>query len=142
MVSQSIEIKASPKQCFDVITDYENYGKFVKDLKSVTVTNKKKGTCDVTYEIDVIKRISYSLHMTATPPDKVEWSFIRGDIMKDNQGYWELEEIKKGLTKATYNIDIKFGLLVPGVITKALVGNNLPAMLKSFKERIETKSSK
>jgi ribosome-associated toxin RatA of RatAB toxin-antitoxin module len=140
MVSQSIEIKASPKQCFDVITDYKNYEKFIKDLKSVTVTNKKGGDCDVTYEIDVIKRISYSLHMMATPPNKVEWSFICGDVMKENQGFWELEEIKKGLTRATYNIEVKFGLLVPSIITKALVGSNLPAMLKSFKERIESKS--
>lgn len=139
MVSQSIEIKATPKQCFDVITDYRNYGEFIKDLKSVAVTNKKSGTCDVTYEIDLIKKISYTLHMTETPPNKLEWSFIRGDIMKDNQGFWELKEMKKGLTKVTYNIEIKFGLLVPNVITKALVGSNLPAMLKSFKERIELK---
>lgn len=140
MISQSIEIKAAPKQCFDVITDYANYGKFIKDLKSVTVTNKKGGTCDVTYEIDVIKKISYTLHMETTPPNKIEWTFIRGDIMKDNYGFWDFKEMKKGVTKATYNIEVKFGLLVPGVITKALVGNNLPAMLKAFKERIESKS--
>ena len=137
MVSQSIEIKATPKRCFQIITDYEKYPDFIKDLKTVKVTNKKGSGCDVTYEIDVIKRISYSLKMKTTPPDRIEWSFIRGDVMKDNQGFWDLEEIKKGVTKATYNINVKFGLFVPEMVTKALVGKNLPAMLESFKKRIE-----
>ncbi len=137
MISQEIEIKATPKQCFDVITDYESYPEFISDLKEVDVKNRKGSTCEITYHIHVIKEITYSLKMTEKSPKRVEWSFIEGDFMKDNKGFWELEEIKKGVTKATYNIDVKFGLLVPGAVTKVLVGKNLPSMLKSFKKRIE-----
>jgi coenzyme Q-binding protein COQ10 len=139
MVAESIEIKASPKQCFEVITDYEAYPEFLSDLKDVTVANKKGNTCDVTYEIEVIKRIQYTLKMKAAPL-KIEWSFIKGDIMKDNHGYWELEEVKKGLTKATYHIEVRFGLLVPSAVTKSLVSKNLPAMLNNFKARIEKRA--
>lgn len=138
MVSQEIEIKATPKQCYDVIWDFESYPEFMKELKDVDVDKKKAKTCEVTYHIKVIKEISYSLKMKGTPNKKIEWTFIEGDYMKDNHGYWDLTETKKGVTLATYNIDIKFGLLVPGSVTKKLVGTNLPAMLKAFKKRIES----
>lgn len=137
MVSQEIEIKATPKDCFEVITDYQSYPEFLKDLEEVTVKNKRGHNCEVTYHIRVIKPITYTLKMQAWPYQRVEWSFVKGDVMKDNHGFWELKEIKKGLTCATYNIDIKFGLLVPKAITRMLVDKNLPAMLDSFKKRIE-----
>ncbi|HLD43947.1 MAG TPA: SRPBCC family protein [bacterium] len=137
MVSQSIEIKATPKRCYEVITDYEGYRDFLSSVDDVVVSNKKGNTCEVTYTIKVIKEISYTLKMKATPPSKVEWSLVKSNIMKDNHGHWELEEVKKGVTLATYNVDIKFGLLVPGSVTKILVDKHLPAMLKDFKKRIE-----
>lgn len=136
---QSIEIKASPKKCYEVIADYESYKEFLPDLKNVIVKNHKGDAAEVTYEISVIKTISYTLKMKGTPHSKVEWSFVKGDIMKDNHGYWELEEIKKGVTKATYHITIELPMLVPGSVTKALIGKNLPEMLNNFKKRIESR---
>jgi ribosome-associated toxin RatA of RatAB toxin-antitoxin module len=136
-VTESIEINATPKKCYEVITDYEAYPEFLGNLKTVTVSQKKGENCEITYEIDLIKTISYTLKMTGKPPKKIEWSFVKGDIMKDNHGHWALEEIKKGVTKATYELNIELGLFVPGAITKRLVGKNLPEMLASFKTRIE-----
>lgn len=138
MVSQDIEIKASPKECYEVITDYESYPEFLSDLNEVDVKGRKAQSCEVTYHIKVIKDITYTLKMKGKPHSRVEWTFVKGDFMKDNHGFWELEEIKKGVTRATYNIDIKFPLLVPGTVTKRLIGSNLPSMLNSFKKRIES----
>jgi len=136
-VTESIEINATPKKCYEVITDYEAYPEFLGNLKTVTVSQKKGESCEITYEIDLIKTISYTLKMNGKPPKKIEWSFVKGDIMKDNHGHWVLEEVKKGVTKATYELNIELGLFVPGAITKRLVGKNLPEMLASFKKRIE-----
>lgn len=137
-VSKTIEIKASPKRCYEVITDYENYPEFFKELHEVQVSEKKGNTALVTYEINLIKKIHYTLKMVGKPHKRVEWTFVEGDIMKDNHGFWELEEIKKGVTRATYNIDITFGLFVPSLITKKLIGFNLPAMLQACKEKVES----
>lgn len=137
-VSESIEIKASPKTCYDVITDYKNYPEFLKELHHVEVKNKKGHMAEVTYQINLIKKIRYTLKMTGKPHERVEWSFVEGDVMKDNHGYWKFEEIKKGVTRATYFVDITFGLFVPSLITKKLIGSNLPTMLKAYKERIES----
>lgn len=136
-VAESIEINASPKKCYAVITDYESYPEFLDNVGDVTVSGKKGEACEVTYGLNLIKRITYTLKMNGKPPGRVEWKFVKGDVMKKNEGHWELQEIKKGVTKATYHLDIELGLFVPGAITKKLVGKSLPDMLQSFKERIE-----
>jgi coenzyme Q-binding protein COQ10 len=143
MIQKSIQIKATPKQCYEVISDFEAYPEFIKDLKSIEISNKKATSCDVTYHIQIVKDVTYTLHTKFSAKTlKVEWSFVEGDFMKENTGFWELEEIKKGVTEATYNIDVKFGLLVPSAITKKLVESSLPSMLESFKKRIETLAKK
>lgn len=133
----SIVIQASPKTVFDVITDFEKYPEFLSDVKDVVV-HKKGKEMEVTFEISVIKKIRYKLHFSLVPNKKVSWTFVEGDVFKDNNGFWELEEVKKGTTNARYYIDIEFGFLVPSMITKKLIGSNLPSMMKRFKERAES----
>ena len=139
MHQESIEIKATPKQCYKIITDYESYPEFLEDLTDVQVVSKKGNVVEVEFHINVVKDISYTLRLEHTPKSNdVEWTFVDGDFMKDNYGHWDLEELKKGLTLATYNIDVKFGLLVPKSVTKMLVDKSLPKTLKAFKKRIES----
>ena len=142
VAAQSIEIKASIKDCLNVISDYESYPDFLKEVSEVSVDKKTASSCEVKFSLDLIKKFSYTLKMTPKPPNRVVWTFVKGDVMKDNKGEWLLEDIGNGVTKATYSIDISLGLLVPGAIAKMLIGSNLPAMLKSFKERIESKTKK
>lgn len=134
-VSQSIEIKAPAKKCFEIISDYESYPEFIKDTKEIAVCRNGKSV-EVTYTLDLIKKITYTLKMHEKPPKKIQWSLVRGDMMRANDGEWILEEIK-GKTTATYNIELKLGLFVPSRIEKMLVEKNLPSMLRAFKERIE-----
>jgi len=140
--SQSIIIKATPKQCLDVISDYESYPEFLKEVSEVSVGKKSGNTIEVTFYLELIKKFSYTLKMVTKAPTEVTWTFVKGEVMKDNKGSWLLEDLGDGTTEATYTIDVSLGLLVPGAISKMLIGSNLPSMLKSFKERIESKTSK
>lgn len=139
LVTESIEIKATPQQCYDVITAYENYPEFLTEIKQATVSGKSKAGATVTYSLELIKKISYTLKMAHKSPKSVTWQLIKGDLMKKNEGEWLLAEIKKGWTRATYKIDIDLGLFVPSMISKRLVGSSLPAMMQAFKKRIEEK---
>lgn len=136
-VTESIDIDAAPETCFKVITDYEKYPSFLKETKSVVVRKKTGQTAEVTYSIEVIKKISYTLKMVGKPFSNITWSLLEGDMMKKNSGEWSLKEAGKGKTRASYSVDIEFGIFVPGMISKMLVGSNLPSMLKAFKKRIE-----
>ena len=134
--STSIVMNVPPKVIYDVVLDFENYSKFLPDVKKAVVEKKGKQIL-ADFEISVIKKIHYTLAFTTSPNKKIAWSFVKGDLFKDNHGHWAFEEIKKGQTQVTYDIEVDFGLFVPSMITNKLVGHNLPAMMKRFKDRAE-----
>lgn len=140
--SRSIEISASPRACYDIITDYESYPEFLKETTSVVVLKKSGHTSEVKFTMELIKSFSYTLKITGTPPKKVKWVLVRGEFMKSNDGEWLIEDLGGGVTRATYTIEVNLGLLVPGIISKMLIGSNLPSMLEAFKKRIEGKKGK
>ena len=96
-VSETIEIKASKKKVFDVITDFEAYPEFLPETKKVTIDKKSKNTYIVTFTIEVVKSVSYTLDMRAKPPSELSWTLVKGEIMKSNTGRWLLEEVRKGV---------------------------------------------
>ena len=134
--STSILVDAPAKVVYDVVFDFEKYPDFLPDVKKAVVEKKGKQVT-AAFEISVIKKIHYTLSFTARPPQKISWTFVKGDIFKNNHGHWEFEEVKKGQTKATYHIEVDFGFLVPSLITNKLVGSNLPKMMERFKQRAE-----
>ena len=106
-------------------------------LRGMMFDKKSKNTYIVTFTIEVVKSVSYTLDMRAKPPSELSWTLVKGEIMKSNTGRWLLEEVRKGVTKAIYEVDVNLGLLVPAAITKTLISKDLPKMLAHFKARIE-----
>ena len=135
--TRSITINAPREKVFDVISDVERYPEFLPEVKSIKVSNKRGAECDVHYVAEVVKTIKYTVHLKEERPTKVSWSFVDGEFMKDNRGSWELEDLGNGTTKATYNIEVTLGALVPKTIVNALVDTSLPKLLENFKKRAE-----
>ncbi len=135
--TRSIVIHAPPEKVFSVITHYESYAQFLPEVRKVSVSGRSGSEVDVHYEVDVIKTIRYTLHMKEQAPNRVEWSFVKGEMMKDNKGHWLLEQVPEG-TRATYQIEMALGALVPKTVVNALVDNQLPKMLEAFKKRVES----
>lgn len=133
----SIDIEAPIKTVYDVITDFESYPEFLPETKDVEVEKQNAKSATVTFTISVIKKITYTLNMKLTSPKSVQWSLVRGDMMKKNSGSWKLSEKKKGVTHASYEIEMDFGGMVPKAISSKLIGTNLPSMLKAFRDRAE-----
>jgi coenzyme Q-binding protein COQ10 len=137
--TRSIVIDAPPEKVFDVITDYDRYAEFLTEVKQVQSSGRKGNEVDVAYAIDLIKRIHYTLHMVEERPKTVRWTFVKGELMKDNRGSWTLESLPDGKTRATYAIEVGVGPLVPRSIVNALMDQSLPKMLEAFKKRVETR---
>lgn len=135
--SASIEIKAPIKNVYDVISDFEAYPEFLKETQKVHVEKMSGKTARVTFTINMIKRITYTLDIKLNPTHGLSWHLVKGDMMKSNSGHWKLSELKKDLTKAVYEIDMDFGSMVPKPLTNKLVGTNLPTMMKQFRDRVE-----
>jgi len=137
--TRSIVIDAPPERVFDVIADYQHYPEFLSEVKSIRVSDRDGNQVDIHYEVDVVKRIHYTLRMVEERPRALRWTFVRGEVMKDNHGSWMLEATAEGKTRATYTIDVAVGLLVPRPLLAALVDSSLPKMLESFKKRVESR---
>ncbi|MCB0342350.1 MAG: SRPBCC family protein [Pseudobdellovibrionaceae bacterium] len=123
------------EQFYAIITDYENYPEFLSEVKQCRVVGEENGQKVVEYDVSMIKNFSYRLAMTEEVNKKVSWSFESGDIFKSLQGYWELED-EAGKCRATYSVEAKFNLFVPGPVAKALVNVNLPNMMSSYHKRV------
>lgn len=137
--TRSIVIDAPPERVFDVIADYERYPEFLSEVKAIRVSDRDGNQVDIHYEVDVVKRIHYTLRMVEERPRALRWTFVKGEVMKDNHGSWTLEATAEGRTRATYTIDVAVGLLVPRPLLAALVDSSLPKMLESFKKRVESR---
>jgi coenzyme Q-binding protein COQ10 len=135
--TRSIVINAPVEKVFRIVTDYERYAEFLPEVKRVSTSGRSNNRVKVHYEVEVIKRIKYTLEMNEEPPHRVSWSFVEGELMRDNHGSWSLEPASGEATQATYSIEMALGPLVPKAIVKALVETSLPKMLDAFKKRAE-----
>ena len=135
--TRSIVINAPMEKLFSVITDYEKYPEFLPEVKKIRLGTRTGNQIDVHYEAEIVKIIKYSLRLKEEKPNKVSWSFIEGEFMKDNKGGWVLEDLGAGKIKATYSSEVTVGMLVPKTIINALVDTQLPKTLEAFKKRAE-----
>ena len=121
---------------FKIISDYEKYPEFLSEVKGCKVLKEEAGRKLVEYTVSVVKEFKYRLWMTEEAPIKISWVFESGDIFKSSIGSWVLED-EAGKTRATYTVEAKFNMFVPGPIAKALVSVNLPGMVSSYKKRVK-----
>ena len=135
--SRSVVIDAPLDRVFEVIIDYDRYAEFLPEVKEARSSDRRGNEVDVHYGINLVKRIHYTLHMVEDRPRSVRWTFVKGEVMRDNRGSWTLEPTPDGKTRATYTIEVGVGPLVPRGIVNALVDQSLPKMLEAFKKRSE-----
>ena len=127
----------TPKEFFQIVTDYEKYPEFLSDVKGCKVVKTEGHHKYVEYKVSVIKAITYQLKTTETEPSLVSWEFASGDVFKTMTGSWKLEEAPGGKTKATYTVEGTFKIFMPGPMANTLLNVNLPAMMASYHQRIK-----
>jgi coenzyme Q-binding protein COQ10 len=139
--------KASRTETYDVpvskfyqaVIDYKNYNKFVPGVDSIEVQNESADGATVKFNINVIKKISYTLKLSHKQDQEVSWSLVTGDYMKTNNGKWTLKDLGGNKTEVTYALEIEVKGFIPGLslIEKGLVETNLPMTMASFAKRAE-----
>lgn len=136
---RSIVINVPPEKLLAVIGDFERYPEFLPEVKKVAVVKREGATAEVSYEIDVIKRVEYTLRHTVDG-NTVRWTLLRSNLLKKNEGSWVLQPQGDGSTLATYSLELAFGgfIPVPSSVTTKLAETSLPALLENYKRRAES----
>jgi ribosome-associated toxin RatA of RatAB toxin-antitoxin module len=136
--SRSIVVNAPPEKVYDIVIAYDRYPEWLPEVKKIQTSDRKGNEVKVHYEVDFkIKTIRYTILAKEERPKKMSWSFIEGEVMKDNKGSWVLEPEGEGRTKVTYSVEVAVGPLVPKSILNTLVDQSLPKMLEAVKRRAE-----
>jgi len=125
----------TPDEFYKVVGDYEKYPEFLSEVKACKVLKSEGSRKLVEYTVSMIKDFKYRLWMNEEP-NKISWVLESGDLFKVSNGYWQVQE-EGGKTRASYFVEAKFNLFVPGPIAKALVNVNLPNMMSSYHKRVK-----
>lgn len=124
------------EQFFKIISDYEKYPEFLKEVTGTRILQTSGSKKLVEFEVSVIKTFKYNLWLTETAPSEIHWELESGDMFKTSVGHWKLQD-EAGKCRATYFLDATFNMFVPGPVAKALVSVNLPAMMSSYHKRVQ-----
>ncbi len=119
---------------------FDLYSKYIPGVSSIKVEKAPAGSkaqCLVRYEINIVKTFHYTLEMFLQAPNKISWSMVDSNLMKQNDGSWTLESGADGTTNSTYRLEIKFKGLVPSMITDQVAKANLPLMFAGFQKLID-----
>ena len=129
---RSVEIDAPIERCFDIAADIEGAPKWQGSLKDVEVLSKDaEGRAEVVEtESDAkVKRVKTRLRFSYDKPSRIEWVQEKGDV-KSLRGWWDLEDLGEGRTRATYALEVDPGRMlgillrgpVEGQVTNFLLG--------------------
>lgn len=135
---KSIVVNAPIDKIHSVITDFASYPKFLAEIERAKVVKKAAKNTTVAFTMNMMQKIDYTLKFDLAKKHEIGWSFVEGDpMLKDNRGFWKIEELKKGAHNLTYHVDIDFNVWLPTSIVETLLNDHLPRMLAKFKDKIE-----
>jgi uncharacterized membrane protein len=126
---RSVEIDAPIERCFDIAADIEGAPKWQGSLKDVEVLSRDgDGRPEVVEtESDAkVKRVKTRLRFSYDQPTRIEWVQEKGDV-KSLRGWWDLQDIGGGRTRATYALEVD-----PGRMLGMLLRGPVEGQVKSF----------
>jgi ribosome-associated toxin RatA of RatAB toxin-antitoxin module len=133
--TETYDVPAS--KFYQTIIDYKGYAGTIPGVESIEVLKESPDGATVKFNINLIKKISYTLNLTNKKDQEVSWTLVTGDYMKTNNGRWTLKDLGNGKTEVTYSLEIEVKGFIPGLsmIEKGLVQTNLPITMQSFAKK-------
>lgn len=133
--------KGDLNKVFRALGQFELYPEFIPGVTATTVMPPKTGSkakCLVKTEVNIVKTFYYTIEIFEDAPNKIWWSLVESNLMKTNNGSWDLSMGANNETTAIYKLDVSFRGLVPSMITDQIARANLPAMFEGFQKLIHS----
>ncbi len=127
---RSVEIDAPIDRCYAIAADIEGAPKWQGSLKDVEVLSKDAdGRAEVvnTKSDAKVKTVTTKLRFSYTEPTRIEWVQEKGDV-KSLKGWWDLEDLGEGRTRATYALEVDPGRML-GMLLRGPVEGTVMAFL-------------
>jgi uncharacterized membrane protein len=140
---RSVEIEAPIERCFEIAADIANAPEWQGSLKDVEVLEKDAdGRAElVETESDAkVKTVKARLRFSYEEPTRITWVQEKGDT-KSLDGWWDLEDLGGGRTRATYGLEVDpgrmLGMLLRGPVQDQVRNFLLGGAAEGLKQHAE-----
>jgi uncharacterized membrane protein len=138
-VKDSIDIRASALEIFEVATDLDSYPDWNEDIKRVEVKQRddENRPVEVWMEVDVkLKLVGYTIEYDySAAPGFFSWSLVEGDV-KELEGSYRFDEFDD-VTEVTYEMRVDPGFPIPGLLKRQAERRVARGALENLKQRVE-----
>ena len=141
---RSVEIDAPIERCFEIAADIEGAPEWQGSLQDVEVLERgddKRATLVETKSDAKVKSVRALLRFSYQEPTRVEWVQEKGDT-KSLKGWWDLEDLGGGRTRATYALEADpgrmLGMLLRGPAESAVRDFLLGGAAEGLKKKAES----
>ena len=137
--TQRMRIDAPLERIWDVLTDFENYPRWAKDLKEVTVLQRdpEGRAVLVRYRAAAMGRsTTYTLcYDWEDAPRRLPWKLVTGDIQRVLDGAYEFEELD-GSTMVTYHLTAELRIPLPGFVKRRAEARIISTALHELRDYV------
>ncbi len=138
--TETILVGAPADVVYDVVTDFENYGQWVSELKSVEVRERDADgrALEVAFRAAAYGRsTTYALRYDyARSPEVLAWTQVEGDLTESMEGAYHLED-RGASTLVTYDLVVDLRVPIPGFVRERAAHRIQTEALRELKARAE-----
>lgn len=139
-VAERMIIRASPEQCFEILTDFDRYPEWSADIKAVNVVERDDlgRPTKVAFRAGAFGR-STSLTLAydySHAPKELSWVQEDGDLTRRYDGSYIFEPTGEE-TEVTYQLTVELKVPLPGFIKRRAEGRIVGGALRELKARAE-----
>ena len=141
--TQRTVIDASPARVWEVLTDFDAYPTWARDLKSAEVVARDdEGRArDVAFRAAAMGRsTTYTLRYDyGGAPKVLAWRLLEGDITRKLDGSYELSPVDHDpdRTEVVYHLEVDLVVPLPGFVKRRAEGRIMSAALRHLRDHLE-----
>jgi uncharacterized membrane protein len=142
---RTVEIDAPLQRCYEIAADVEHAPEWQGSLKDVEVLERDgqgRATRVETESDAKVRTVRARLRFTYDEPTRIDWEQEKGDV-KSLHGWWQLDDLGDGRTRATYGLDADpgrvLGLLLRGPVQDSVRDFLLGGAAEGLKGRAEAR---
>lgn len=135
----TVEIAATPDECFATILDFERYPEWSSAVASARIVARGKEGIGrvVEFIIDMkIRTVRYVLEYSYKKPTALDWHSVEGDV-ESIEGRYRFRKLGPSLTEATCRQEIQLGFWMPGPLRRLAERTALKQSVTEFKAEVE-----
>jgi uncharacterized membrane protein len=130
---RSVDVDAPLERCYAIAADIENAAVWQGSLKDVEVLSRDgAGRPEVVDSVSdaKVREIRSRLRFTYDEPSSIRWRQEKGDV-KALDGWWTLEDLGDGRTRATYGLEVDPGRILGMLLRGPVEGRVRDSLLNS-----------